>query len=292
MSCLYPRQAWQLDTGEVVFVERGNVRRSLSLPCQQCIECRLARSREWATRCMHEAQMHDSSYFVTFTYDDDSVPLSLEYRHFQLFMKRLRRALPSQKLRFFMCGEYGERFGRPHYHACIFGLHLSDLKLFSDKRGVKLWTSELLSSTWNKGFVSVGAVTFESAQYVASYIFKKYTGKDADRHYACVDAETGECFQRVPEFVKMSLKPGIGARWFDKFKDDLYNHDHAIVRGSETKVPRYYDKLLRRTDPERLESLEPGRYARALAASRSDGPSVASREAVAKARVKSRSRTL
>ena len=183
MSCLYPRQAWQLDTGEVVFVERGNVRRSLSLPCQQCIECRLARSREWATRCMHEAQMHDSSYFVTFTYDDCNVPLSLEYRHFQLFMKRLRKALPSQKLRFFMCGEYGERFGRPHYHACIFGLYLSDLKLFSDKRGVKLWTSELLSSTWNKGFVSVGAVTFESAQYVASYIFKKYTSNASQHPY-------------------------------------------------------------------------------------------------------------
>ena len=43
---------------------------------------------------MHEASMHMFNSFVTLTYDDDHLPEynSLNYKHFQDFMKRLRKS--------------------------------------------------------------------------------------------------------------------------------------------------------------------------------------------------------
>lgn len=100
MACFSPLDAWQLENGSIVFVERGKVLRSLSLPCGQCLGCRLERSRQWAIRCMHEASMHEYSCFATLTYNEESVPNSLCYRDFQLFMKRARKELGSLR---FIC---------------------------------------------------------------------------------------------------------------------------------------------------------------------------------------------
>lgn len=41
----------------------------------------------------------------------------------------------------------------------------------------------------------------------------------------------------------MSLKPGIGYNWLLKYLDDVYSHDHVIIRGREMKPPKYYDKV-------------------------------------------------
>ncbi|MEO5355656.1 MAG: hypothetical protein H7835_21005, partial [Magnetococcus sp. XQGC-1] len=90
----------------------------------QCVGCRLERSRQWAIRVMHEASQHEHNCFITLTYNDDNLPAngSLNYRHFQNFMKRLRKYYVEFTVRFYMCGEYGENFARPHYHACIFAI--------------------------------------------------------------------------------------------------------------------------------------------------------------------------
>ena len=82
----------------------------------------------WALRCMHEAKLHDRNCFVTLTYDDLHLPPhgSLRYRDIQLFHKKLRRRVGA--FRFFLCGEYGEQLGRPHYHACYFGMFPPDAK--------------------------------------------------------------------------------------------------------------------------------------------------------------------
>ena len=117
----------------------------LKIPCGRCVGCRLERSRQWANRCMLELQYHESSYFVTLTYDDEHVPvtyysenvdgearsgLTLRARDLQLFMKRLRKEHSYERLRFFACGEYGSNSYRPHYHAIIFGLTLDDFCLY------------------------------------------------------------------------------------------------------------------------------------------------------------------
>jgi len=292
VACFHPLQAWQRPTGEVVFVERGAIARPLTLPCGQCIGCRLERARQWSVRVMHEASMHDSNYFITLTYDDDHLPSdgSLTYRHFQLFMKKLRKKYAG--VRFFMCGEYGERFRRPHYHACMFNLYLPDLVLFSDSRH-KLYTSESLSALWPYGFVTVGDVTFESACYVASYTMKKVTGPAAADHYRSVNPFTGEVFDIVPEFVRMSLKPGIGASWIAKYSSDVYPEDHVIVRGTRAKPPRYYDKFLALADSDLSDFIAFTRYTNSFAHAEDTTPErLAVRETVTRARFNLKVRTL
>lgn len=266
MPCYYPVSAWQLDSGEVVFAERGRVKRPLQLPCGQCIGCRLERSRQWAVRCLHESQMHSRNSFVTLTYDDGHLQSpSLDYRDFQLFMKRLRDARAPDKVRFFMCGEYGEKSQRPHFHACLFGVSFDDMRPHSvNSRGDKLYQSAELESIWEKGYAPVGAVTFDSAAYVARYVTKKVTGPHAVDHYRVVDGETGEVWNRVPEFCHMSLKPGIGATWFDKYKSEVFPRDRVVVRGVECKPPRYYSKLAERDAAFDSDGVEFKRYKKAI----------------------------
>jgi len=108
VKCYHPVSAWQTEDGLVVFHERGRIRRPLTLSCGRCIGCRLNRAQMWSIRCVHEAQMHENSIFVTLTYSDEFLPgPSLVYLDFQLFMKRLRKQ-QERPVRFFMCGEYGE----------------------------------------------------------------------------------------------------------------------------------------------------------------------------------------
>lgn len=260
MACFYPLTGFQLGDGQVIFVERGDVRRKLSLPCGQCVGCRLERSRQWAIRCVHEAQMHENSCFVTLTYSDEHLrSMSLVYRDYQLFMKRLRRS--KGPVRFYMCGEYGEQFERPHFHACLFGCFFNDREVYKDlPSGARLYTSKELERLWPFGFSSIGDVTFESAAYVARYCMKKVTGKAAEQHYEYVDIGSGEISQRVPEFTHMSLKPGIGAGWFRKFKNEVYGKwdrnsdlDRIVLNGMEMRPPKYYDRLLEKLEPFTLE---------------------------------------
>lgn len=260
MSCYRPVRAYQKADGEVVFSEvRGDYIRTLELPCGQCIGCRLERSRQWAVRCLHESKLHEENSFVTLTYSDENLPSngSLVYKHFQLFMRRMRKSLGAP-VRFYMAGEYGEQYGRPHYHALLFGKDFSDKKYFkSGKFGDALFTSRELDSYWRLGQCLVGTVTIQSAGYIARYCMKKVTGQFAEQYYG----------DRVPEFNRMSLKPGIGAGWFEKYYLNWYPVGRVVVDGRAQGPPRYYDVLFGRIDPDALEQL---RYERSvLARSRS-----------------------
>ena len=202
--------------------------------------------------------MHDVSSFVTLTYDDSHVEPSLKYRDFQRFMYRLRKRFGPT--RFFMCGEYGSLNWRPHFHALLFGLGFPDRVLL----GGDLYRSPALEKLWPFGFSTIGDVTFQSAGYVARYSLKKVTGDLADRHYSRVDLRTGECVRLVPEFGHMSLKPGIGFGWFQKYWRDVFAaRDGCVVRGRVVPPPKYYWKLLESVDPDRQEELELERYVNA-----------------------------
>ena len=132
---------------------RADYTDSFELPCGQCIGCRLEYSRQWAIRCMHEASLYEDNCFITLTYDQDHLPhdRSLNKSHFQKFMKRLRKRFGGG-IRFYHCGEYGERTRRPHYHACIFNFDFSDKKLFKIVNNHRLYTSEQLEELWPFGF--------------------------------------------------------------------------------------------------------------------------------------------
>lgn len=206
MPCFHPLRAHQDADGSVFFVERHgrDSVRQLELACGQCAGCRLERSRQWAVRCVHEASLYARNAFVTLTYAED--PGTLCYRDFQLFMKRLRKT--GRKARFFVCGEYGESFGRAHFHACLFNCSFEDQYYWrSSGAGFRLFRSAELERLWPHGHAEIGEVTFESAAYVARYVMKKVTGQLSDVHYD----------GREPEFCHMSLKPGIGGAWLDRF---------------------------------------------------------------------------
>lgn len=231
----------------------------LELPCGRCIGCRQDRAREWSIRIVHEAMCHDRSRFVTLSYAElDRDRLSLNYTDFQLFMKRLRKRVGM--VRFFCAGEYGSRYQRPHFHAILFGYAPSDERvLFNGER-----RSDELEAVWSHGHVHLGEVTAQSAAYVAGYTLEKRYGLEA--YDDVVDPATGEVFERRPEFVCMSRRPGIGAEWFARFGGDLFPHDFAVSAGRRFKVPRYYrDRWEVSAEPLAVEAVREARYERAMA---------------------------
>lgn len=269
MPCFHPLKGYQFLTGGPIlfrepFRSKANFR-SLMLPCGQCVGCRLERSRVWAVRCVHEAHMYEDNCFVTLTYRDDCVPegRTLVKKHFQDFMKRLRDALGYPKLRYYMCGEYGERFGRPHYHACLFNYVPDDREFWRvSASGDKLYKSGFIDSKWRFGTCIVGSVTFESAAYVARYIMDKVTGDVADQYYEYVDAD-GVVYNRLPEYTDMSRKPGIGKGWIEKFRSDVYPNDRVILDGHKFRPPRFYDDVEKSVNPGRFLWIKDSRVDRA-----------------------------
>lgn len=244
----------------------GDAMSYIEVPCGKCLECRVQRTRQWADRCVLEAKQYKDNYFVTLTYDDSHLPdkNSLNPKDLQDFMKRLRKRFKGIKIRFFACGEYGDISWRPHYHLLLFNLPLHDLSyvfmhkdvvdidlktgknvygpyqidLRPPKANNDLMFSKTIYDLWQyKGFISVGHVNFDTAAYVSQYINKKLDG-NASKLYD----ELGI----VAPFLRMSNRPGIGAKYFETH-DEIHNEDHIIIPGDGeahvSAVPRYFDKL-------------------------------------------------
>lgn len=252
------------------------------LPCNRCSGCRLQYSREWAIRCAHEASLYEGGFnnaFLTLTYNDDYLPKvfdengnvigfgQLDYRDWQLFMKRLRKSLPNNKIRFYMGAEYGSLNYRPHFHALIFGYNFPDKKVLREVRGNMLFTSDLVSRLWSSkngqsfGYHSIGSVTFQSAAYCARYMMKKAKGELEIANRLERVTEYGEVYLLNQEKALMSRKPGIAKEWFEKFAlSDLYNKDFVTLdSGLKVRAPKYYDKLLEELDPQKLEDIRVAR---------------------------------
>lgn len=278
MPCYYPRQAYRSATvnpsgkRSLVF----NIRQAdeldskgLLIKCCQCIGCRLTRSRNWAIRCMHEASLHQDNCFITLTYADEHLPEygNLQFKDFQDFMKRLRKCF-GNGIRFFHCGEYGDQFSRPHYHAILFNHDFYDkVHWRTTPRGDDIYISKTLADLWPFGHHEIGACTFESAAYVARYIVKKRFGLDADDHYEFLD-EYGEYKQRPREYITMSRRPGIAKGWFDKYYKDVYPEDHVLIERNGIKIPvnppNYYDRAYEIVDPFAMEDVKFQRTKNAL----------------------------
>lgn len=254
------------------------------LPCGQCIGCRLDYSKEWATRCVCESKLWDSNYFITLTYSDENLPIKdemlnketgeayknpgdwgscLEPKHMQKFIKDLRRYwkhhFNHDNIRFFYCGEYGEKGKRAHWHIILFNLPIpkEHLKfLFVNEQYEPLYRCDILEKIWKKGIVTVGQVTFSSCAYVARYITKKQKGPHAMEDYL----RTG----RIPELVNMSRKPGIGYDYFRTHKMEIYREDRLLqhtCKGNNliVKPPHYFDKKMKEEQPYFMEILSEDR---------------------------------
>lgn len=236
---------------------------------------------------------------------------NLVKRDFQDFMKALRhhfnRDIPEyldnektvknpafRKIRYYMCGEYGSQYddqgnqitktyiingkekqipivGRPHFHACLFGVDFPDKEHWQTRLGIPLYRSATLEKLWTKGYSSIGEVNFQSAAYVARYVAKKMNGdyaetpsqEDGLTHYQVI-TEDGEIFNRQEEYTNMSRRPGIGKDWFEHYTTDVFEHDSVIINGKEVKPPRYYDNLYEQIDEVGYENVKEKRRIAAL----------------------------
>lgn len=311
MCCFHPLTAYRVD-GSRAYVWRSDtpgIVETVKVSCGRCFGCRQGYASMMAMRCMHEAKTTPGGVlncsFVTLTYDDAHLPAaaSLSVSDCQAFMKALRQHYnPPRRsdesdaawrarfvrIRYFLGGEYGERKGRPHYHALLFGVRFPDLKACGrGKDGSTRYRSATLEGVWGRGACEVGTVTQASCGYVARYCLKKVTGPGAVEHYRRVNLETGEIVQITPEFSLMSRRPGIGADWFSRYGSHCYSIDACIVDGKKVPVPRYYDKLMARTDWLKLQDVKDKRVARAEQHAADNTPErLAVREICAKARMR------
>lgn len=219
------------------------------LPCNKCVACQLKSSNNWALRLLMETQAHKDICFITLTYNNENLPYnaSLYKRDYQLFIKRLRKALNGLKIRYFLSGEYGSLYGRPHYHLILFGWKPTDLveRFTRTKKGEVLYESNFLAKLWGYGFISVGLNTeIRTFKYLAKYMQKIHNDD-----YQLIQSG------RIPTFIVMSK--GIGKNYYNK---DIYFKDDGIIYldGKSYKAPSYFDRLFKKTnleDFQRVRSL-------------------------------------
>lgn len=190
MKCIYPVSQEQVLNGTTFRFRRR---------CGNCETCRMRYRAEWSARILLEAHCHDASSFITLTYAKETYPHdgSLRKRDLQLFFKRLRRNLDrlneGRSVRYFACGEYGDRTQRAHYHCVLFGL----------EAGIGL--EKLIESSWGNGWITVAPLSAQRSSYVARYTTKKLRG--------------GVPPGRAPEFALMSRRPGLGMQFVERLAD-------------------------------------------------------------------------
>ena len=170
---------------------------------------------------------HPYASFVTLTYDESHIPENrqLDKRDAQLFLKRLRYHLGGRRIRYYLCGEYGERFGRPHYHAILFNVHPENdaqaiVKSWSglvrNENGLLEIIKKAEGSRTQIGNVVIGHDCSDDAiQYVAGYVCKKLLKSAEDD------------FQK--EFSIMSLRPAIGVPFLSHLKRMLEDQRYARI---------------------------------------------------------------
>lgn len=291
VACFHPWTAWPAKKG---LTQQSSLATGpqLTLPCGQCIGCRVDRQQSWVIRCLLENKFHDKSCFVTLTYAPEHLPENnqLRFRDLQLFMKRLRKKYGSG-IRFFACGEYGDQFSRPHFHAILFGVDFSsDYEPVARRRDNVIYTSPSLLNLWGKGHVSIGATTMQTIRYVAAYCVKKITGKAAEEAYTAINPFTGEVFRLKAPFVTMSRRPGLGHKWFEQFKGDIFPSDFIHAFGRKWPVPAYF---VRQYWEDEVHDIKTTRQANAAKHHRNNTPErLAAREESALYRQKRRTREL
>lgn len=200
------------------------------VPCGKCLACLKTKRDDWSFRLMQEYKVSDSAAFITLTYHSKYVPdYGVSKRHFQLFMKRLRKGY-EQRIRYYAVGEYGTKTKRPHYHAIIFNVELS---------------IKSIEKYWPFGIVHVGKVTEASIRYCTKYVIQRQDHmQSAVKGYA-------------KPFCLMSRAYGLGAKYLTdgmmRFHRNAKTHweshpldarNYTFIHGEKGKLPRYYKEKI------------------------------------------------
>lgn len=192
------------------------VDRLLPVPCGQCHACRIAAKRRVVFRAGLESCQHVDACCATLTYNDEFVgDGNVRRAEWKLVKDRLAKKFrldTGRKLRFFGIGEYGEKFGRPHWHVVAFGMPL----VLGEQYWKQAWTDPKTGQSM--GYVSVGEAGPAAMDYIAGYCVKKLTRRG--------DRWLGE---REPEFVVRPNRPGLGLGAAKVLGDQLVNNAGALA---------------------------------------------------------------
>lgn len=216
---------------------------TIQVPCGKCPACLALSQSQWSFRIEQEALYagHASTLFVTYTYDNENLPedFGLHKEEMQRYLHDLRQNISRRyfdgtnveslpRVRYYICGEYGSKRGRPHFHAILFLSRPVD------------WT--IIQSSWGKGIVDIRPFTPARAGYVAKYSVKQleldYEGRPRPFHMQ--SQGLGACFLEGKSFHTLK-----------------YNTYFRNSSGRKVKLPRYYlDKLGTTRNYYRIKDME------------------------------------
>ncbi|QCS36290.1 replication initiator protein [Capybara microvirus Cap1_SP_217] len=195
------------------------------VPCGKCFACRNRIQNDWLWRLQYEHEHCKQSLFITLTYDEEHVPFKMQEdgtfclcankKHVQDYLKRLRKHIPPQSLRYYIVSEYGETFGRPHYHGLLFNNSDIDIVPYIDK-------------DWPFGFTRTDITCTERMLYVTGYVLKECPVPDgAD-----------------PPWCLSSKNPAIGLGYMTEAQEDYHNGRPYLMHrnGRKQVMPVYYQR--------------------------------------------------
>lgn len=199
---------------------------STPFPCGKCLHCKINKSRVWAHRIVLECITSEKSCFVTLTYDEKHIPdwESLKPDDVTKFLKRIRKTIEPNKLRYFYNGEYGDLSGRPHYHLCLFGIGNDE---YGQKAIKDAWSDRYGDEI---GIVHIGELNSKSAQYVSGYVTKGLSKADIiGKNYSRFIGS-----RKLPEFQRMSRRPAIGSEAIriiaERLAKSKYYRNDKVIR--------------------------------------------------------------
>lgn len=276
MKCLAPKKLYTWSDGRKLPYKPENPRYATTgfqwVPCRKCTFCVRKKQNEWALRIEHESMQHETSLFVTATYDNDHLPVTQAQlvedkdRWLDTWRHYSKREY-GRGIRYFVVAEHGDRTHRVHFHACIFSGQFHDLTRLAGSGPYPKYRSAEATRLWGYGNVELGLIGTESAKYVAAYnqlrertMFEEVDFDGAvERHFSGevreIDGQpywlhsTGEWLPRKEATVWMSRRPGIGATFVDKF----HNQFPSGLRdrgGYHQGLPDYYLRRTEVIDPE------------------------------------------
>lgn len=221
------------------------------LPCGKCPVCRQNYRQSLADRYVLYRSLCKCSFFVTLTYDDDNLPYCLPDNlplseaksydwkpcfikdHIKLFLKRLRYDLNPIEVKALVTSEFGDQFGRPHYHLCFFLNSYMSLSDFEDS----------VSDTWHFGQVEVSSLTDSRIAYCVKYALKD------DFKHPWFGYSQRKPFRLFPSGVLSPLASYLN----DYIYNDGYIRSSVKINGRSVKLDR---SLKNNLDPSLVADLK------------------------------------
>lgn len=209
------------------------VNKYMTVNCGRCHNCRVNYTSMWTLRCLYELDSWISASFITLTYDDEHLPPDYGLRPEDLanFWKRLRKRIYPRKIKYYACGEYGDKTKRPHYHAIVFGLDSYNEQDRQDL--IDCWSlCDPYMFDKNRKQNGMLPVCREDIAYVTGYVQKKLNGDMAHDEYG----------DKIRPFSRCSR--GIGLDFALKNSDRLSSNGYTFLNGQKIAIPRYFREKL------------------------------------------------